>query len=205
MAAPGWSGDHLSIHPYPRELEERLQTPNGRAVLVRPIRIEDLGLYREMLGRIPKDDLFMRFCNQYSDLTQAIPTDLLANLVHFDYTRDMTFIALGIDAGGGDGEAPVALGVVDAFVSAGGAEAEFSILVRTDLAGTGLGKTLMKKIMDYCRAKGVESLFGLVLRKNGRMLGLARRLGFVAVADDEDEDMVKVVLDLRPTPRSEAS
>ena len=175
------------------DLEERLQMPNGRAVLIRPIRIEDLGLYREMLEQIPKDDLFLRFCNQYSDLAQAIPTDLLANLVHFDYSRDMTFIAIGVDAG----EAPVIVGTVDAFVSAGGEEAEFSILVRADLAGAGLGKALMARIIAYCRAKGVESLFGNVLRRNSRMLGLAKRLGFVRVADDEeDEDMVKVALKL---------
>lgn len=198
---PARAGEHLSIHPYPREMEERLTLKDGRDILLRPIRIEDLGLYREMLERIPRDDLFMRFCNQYSDMTQAIPTDLLANLVHFDYSRDMTFIAIGADASAdarpGAGGAPVALGVVDAFVLGGGHEAEFSILVRTDLAGTGLGKTLMTRIIDYCRAKGVETLFGLVLRKNARMLGLAKRCGFVRVTDDEeDEDMVKVALEL---------
>ncbi len=197
VAEPGRADDHLSLRSYPRDLEEHLRTRDGRDVLVRPMRSEDVRLYREMLDRIPKDDLYLRFCSQYSDITQAIPTDLLANLVHLDYSRDMTFIAVGADEAG----VPAALGVVDAFLSAGGEEAEFSILVRSDQAGSGLGKALMTKIIDYCRAKRVDSLFGLVLRKNSRMLGLSKRLGFLRMQDDEaDEDMVKVALDLRSGP-----
>jgi acetyltransferase len=115
----------------------------------------------------------------------------LANLIHFDYSRDMTFIAIGA---GSSGEAE-AFGLVDAFISPGRKDAEYSILVRSDMAGAGLGKALMAKIIDYCRAQTVESVFGLVLRKNVRMLGLCTRLGFESAPDDDD-DMVKVVLPL---------
>lgn len=192
VAAPGHASTHLSIHPYPRELEERMHLKKGQEVLVRPIRIEDIRLYHEMLTAIPKEQLFLRFCHQYGDVAQAIPTDLLANLIHFDYSRDMTFIAI---AAGSGGEAK-ALGVVDAFLSPGGLQAEYSILIRSDMTGTGLGKLLMTKIIDYCRSQGVASVFGLVLRNNERMLGLCSRLGFAKAPDDDDDDMVKVVLQL---------
>ena len=160
--------------------------------MVRPIRIEDIRLYHEMLNLIPKNELFMRFCNQFGDIAQAIPTEMLANLIHFDYSRDMTFIAISRDSTG----APEALGVVDAFPTPGRDQAEYSILIRSDMAGTGIGKALMTKIIGYCRAQGIASLFGLVLRKNERMLGLCARLGFVEMAEEDDEDMVKVVLPL---------
>jgi acetyltransferase len=125
-------------------------------------------------------------------LTQAIPTELLANLIGFDYSRDMTFVAVGA---GKAGHAE-SLGLVDAFISPGREQAEYSILVRADIAGMGLGKILMTKIIDYCRANGVGQLFGLVLRHNTRMLGLCTRLGFAQQSDDNDDDMVKVVLPL---------
>jgi acetyl-CoA synthetase (ADP-forming)/acetyltransferase len=192
VAAPGRTGNHLSIHPYPRELEERVRLPAGQDVLIRPMRIEDIRLYHKMLNSLPAGDLFLRFCSLFGDLTQAIPTELLANLIHFDYSRDMTFIAIGA---GSRGEAE-ALGLVDAFISPGRDAAEYSILVRSDLAGTGLGKALMARIIAYCRAQGVESLFGLVLRNNVRMLGLCARLGFATASDENDDDMVKVVLPL---------
>jgi len=134
----------------------------------------------------------LRFSGVFRDLTQAIPTELLANLIHFDYSRDVTFIAVGAGAAG---EA-IACGVVDAFIFPGREEAEYSILIHSDLAGTGLGKALMMKIIAYCRAQGVGSLVGLILRNNRRMLGLCARLGFVTAADDPDDDMVKMVLAL---------
>ena len=192
VAAPGHARNHLSIHPYPRELEERRRLKDGREVVVRPIRVEDIPLYHDMLKGMPAQDLFLRFCSVFGDLTQAIPTELLANLVGFDYSRDMTFIAVGA---GSTGKAE-AFGLVDAFISPGREQAEYSILVRTDAAGTGLGKALMAKIIDYCRARQVGEIFGLVLRHNARMLGLCARLGFVQGPDDADEDMVKLVLPL---------
>jgi acetyltransferase len=192
VAVPERTDAHLSIHPYPRELEERIRLKEGRAVVVRPIRIEDIRLYHQMLNLIPKNELFLRFCNQFGDAAQAIPTEMLANLIHFDYSRDMTFIAIAGDSAG----TPEALGVVDAFPTPGRDQAEYSILIRSDMAGTGLGKALMTKIIEYCRSQGVASLFGLVLRKNQRMLGLCARLGFSTVADEDDDDMVKVVLPL---------
>ena len=202
VAAPDDAGNHLCIHPYPRELEERLQVKDGREVLIRPIRIEDIPLYHKMLNAIPARDLFLRFCSAFGDLTQAIPTELLANLIHFDYSRDMTFIALGA---GRTGEVE-ALGVVDAFISPSREQAEYSILVHSDMAGTGLGKSLMTKIIDYCRVSGVAELFGLVLCQNARMLGLCTRLGFTRASEEPDEDMVKVVLplqSLQPTDLTE--
>jgi acetyltransferase len=192
VAAPGHARNHLSIHPYPRELEERRRLKDDREVVVRPIRGEDIPLYHDMLKGMPAQDLFLRFCSVFGDLTQAIPTELLANLVGFDYSRDMTFIAVGA---GSTGKAE-AFGLVDAFISPGREQAEYSILVRTDAAGTGLGKALMTKIIDYCRAREVSEIFGLVLRQNARMLGLCARLGFVQGSDDAEEDMVKVVLPL---------
>jgi acetyltransferase len=156
------------------------------------MRLEDIGLYHKMLNATPKDDLLLRFSSVFGDLTQAIPTELLANLIHFDYSRDMTFIAIGE---GPAGEA-IAYGVVDAFIAPGGEEAEYSILIHSELANTGLGKALMMKIIHYCRAQEIGSLFGLVLRNNKRMLGLCARLGFVRQTDDPEDDMVKVALGL---------
>jgi acetyltransferase len=192
VAAPEHASNHLSIHPYPRDLEERMRLKGGQEVLIRPIRIEDIRLYQKMLNKISTEELFLRFCGLFRDVTQAIPTELLANLIHFDYSRDITFIAIGA---GSRGEAE-ALGVVDALILPSREQAEYSILLRSDMAGIGLGKALMTKIIGYCRAQRVSSVFGLVLRRNARMLGLCTRLGFTKATDGHDDDMVKVVLSL---------
>ena len=117
-------------------------------------------------------------------------SDYLA--VRIDYDREMAFIALGIDAHG----QLQPLGMVDAFVSPDLAVAEFSIMLRSDLKGTGLGKALMRKILRYCRSRELYSIVGLVLKKNPGMRGLASHLGFVAASSDLDDDMVTVRLNL---------
>ena len=57
-------------------------------------------------------------------------------------------------------------------------DAEFGIVVRSDLKGGGLGDLLMHKLIDYLRARGTQRLVATVLSENGRMLELARDLGF---------------------------
>jgi acetyltransferase len=54
----------------------------------------------------------------------------------------------------------------------------------------------MQKIIAYCRAQKVASIFGHVLRKNTRMLGLCAKLGFVRGSVVEDDDTVRVGLTL---------
>lgn len=53
------------------------------------------------------------------------------------------------------------------------------------MQGRGLGGVLMHKIVRYCRSRGIAELSGDVLATNGRMLTLARDVGFARVASDE--------------------
>jgi acetyltransferase len=191
VGAPDSGTTHLTILPYPARLEERIVLRDGRPALLRPLRLDDIGLYQAMLARIAPDDIFLRFCTRFGGDANTMPTDLLAKLIHLDYDREMTFIALAAGKGG----QPEALGVVDAISTWDPAEAEFSVIVRSDLKGAGLGKVLMNKIIDYTREKGRERLMGVVLRKNTGMRGLATRLGFTT-DDDPDDDMVTVRLSL---------
>ena len=186
-AAPHTS--RLSIAPYPRHLEERLRLRNGVDVLVRPIRPEDEPHYRDMLEKVSPGDRFLRFCTRFGD--EVVPPELLAKLIQIDYSRDMSFIAI---AEGADGK-PEALGVVDAMGMSDRTEMEYSIILRSDLKGAGLGKALMEKIIAYARSQGALKLVGMVLRNNQGMRGLCTRLGFSTKSDPED-DMVTVTLTL---------
>lgn len=186
------SAGHLAILPYPTQLEERITLRDGRSVLLRPLRPDDIWLYQAMLARIAPDDIYLRFCTRFGGEANTMPTELLAKLIHLDYDREMTFIAL---TAGEDGQ-PEALGVVDAIGGWDPAEAEFSIIVRSDLKGAGLGKVLMNKIIGYTRAQGRERLMGVILRNNKRMRGLATHMGF-KIDTDPDDDMVTARLDLR--------
>ena len=98
----------------------------------------------------------------------------MARLTQIDYEREMAFIATGALADGGE----ETLGVARAISDPDNEDAEFGIVVRSDLKGGGLGERLMRKLIEHLRQRGTRRLVATVLRENERMLELARLLGF---------------------------
>lgn len=176
-ACPGGAA-RFAIRPYPHELEESFDW-DGRRVTLRPIRPEDEARHLAFLERLDPEDVRMRVF--YSRRT--IERSELARLTQIDYEREMAFVATAADADG----AEETLGVVRAVADPDNVEAEFGIVVRSDLKGSGLGDRLMHKLIDYLKARGTRVLTAVVLAENRRMLSLARELGFTVGARTVDD------------------
>jgi len=174
IGAAGGS-DRLAIRPYPSELEEEIELAAGRSVVVRPIRPEDEPAHRRFFERLDPDDVYLRFFNS----VREIPHSQLARFTQIDYDREMAFIACEPDP---EGET---LGVVRAIANPDNTQAEFAVIVRSDLKGRGLGRALLEKMIRYCRSRGTGELVGEVLSGNRPMLSLARDLGFIQRFDQE--------------------
>ncbi|HSM11764.1 MAG TPA: bifunctional acetate--CoA ligase family protein/GNAT family N-acetyltransferase [Lysobacter sp.] len=185
-AAPG-GADNFAIRPYPAGLVETVQW-HGRAITLRPIRPEDEVQHLEFLEKLDPVDVRMRVF--YS--RRSIERSELARLTQIDYEREMAFIATAPSSEGEE-----TLGVVRATSDPDNRDAEFGIIVRSDLKGSGLGERLMRKLIGYLRAKGTQRLVAQVLRENTRMLELARRLGFALEADQPDPRMYAISLRLQ--------
>jgi acetyltransferase len=71
------------------------------------------------------------------------------------------------------------------------------------MTGLGLGMFLMRRIIDYARARGIGQLYGDVLADNRAMLKLCSVLGFDQTRPDDNPGIVRVVLSLRE-PDSDA-
>jgi acetyltransferase len=181
----------LAIRPYPQELEEEIIF-ESRQTLVRPIRPEDEPQYREFFGRLDPEDVYLRFFAYKRELVHS----QLARFTQIDFDREMAFIATRKNE---SGELEI-LGVVSSVTDSDNRWAELAIIVRSDLKGKGLGRTLLNKIIRYCRNRGTEILRGEVLRSNVAMLALAKKLGF-ELQSSEDEEMVVVRLNLQTDDR----
>ena len=166
---------NFAIRPYPSHLEETVQW-QGRSVCLRPIRPEDEALHTEFLQHLDPQDVRMRVF--YSKRT--LERSELARLVQIDYAREMAFVAIAPDTN----DQPQTLGIVRAVTDPDNQDAQFGIIVRSELKGSGLGLLLMKKLIAYLRAQGTQCLVATVLDNNNRMLSLAKELGF---KDDENE------------------
>ena len=181
--------ERFAILPYPSQWVRTL-TWNGRTITVRPIRPEDEAQHRRFLEQLEAEDIRMRIFQTRREL----PRSELARLTQIDYDREMAFIAEGTDAKG----MPETLGVARTVSDPDKVEAEFAIIVRSDLKGGGLGKLLFDQLIEHARNRGIGRLVGFVLRENTRMLKLSRALGFEADPAEPDSSGVRrMVKDLR--------
>ncbi|MFZ5548684.1 MAG: GNAT family N-acetyltransferase [Pseudomonadota bacterium] len=188
-ARAGGGAGNFSIRPYPDQLEERVVW-QGRPLLLRPIRPEDEPAHRAFIARLAPEDMRLRFFQQRRELSKHE----LARLTQIDYEREMAFLAVSEGAGG----AQETLAVARAVADPDNVEAEFAIVVRSDLQHGGLGQMLLHKLITYCRAHGTQRLIALILRENRPMLALAESCGFSVDTASGDRETVKVVLDLQP-------
>jgi acetyltransferase len=171
----------LSISPYPGDLEEAITLKrSGRPAVVRPIRAEDEPQHLEFYNTLSPESIRMRYF--YS---RGVPTHQeLATWTQIDYDREMAFI---VSTPRLDGRGPETLGVVRAVTDADNVRSEFSIVIRDDLQGEGLGAILMNKAIEYCKGRGTLMLEGSTLPSNKGMQGLAAKLGFKNTFNAEEE------------------
>ena len=179
--------DRLAICPYPQELEEHFQTTNGMQLLLRPIKPEDEPAHHYFLQHTDPKDIYFRFFRSVSNLSHS----QMARFTQIDYDREMAFIASKKNEQGEN----ETVGVVRAVSYADDKEAEFAIIVKTDMQNLGIGTKLMQKIIDYVRAKGIKRMTGQTLLMNTAMQNLARKLGF-KTTHNLGEETIDLALDL---------
>jgi acetyltransferase len=181
--------DNFAIVPYPADLSVTIDW-HGEAIVMRPIRPEDEPQHRAFVERLARPDLRLRFFYARREL----PRSEIARLTQIDYAREMAFIAVRHGAGGQE----ETLGVVRAVADPDNVDAEFAVIVRSDLKGRGLGKLLLEKMVAYLAGRGTQRIVGRVMRENQAMRGLAEALGFVGKPDPAaGGDEIVFVLDLQ--------
>ncbi len=140
---------------------------DGTPVSVRPLKPEHAALYPDFFSEVTAEDRRLRFFGALSEVSDA----MIEKFTHYDPARAMAFIAIDET----DGKM---LGVVRLHDDTDGKGAEFAVIVRSSLKGQGLGYLLMKHIIDYAQAKGLQTVHGEVLTENTTMLKMAEELGF---------------------------
>ena len=175
--------------PYPTDWISEAVTRSGQPYTIRPLRAEDRAHELAFIASLSEDTRFLRMMHPL----KVLPTHLLDQLMDVDYDRRMAFVAT-VDEG--DGERFVAVGRYGAIDDS--PEAEFGITTADEWQNQGVARTLLTRLFDYGRHRGLERIVGVILPENVRMIRLARSLGFKAVHDPE-ERVVRVTLPLQTT------
>ncbi|MGK0737909.1 bifunctional acetate--CoA ligase family protein/GNAT family N-acetyltransferase [Yokenella regensburgei] len=165
----GDAESRLAVRPYPQQLEEWITLKDKDRCLFRPILPEDEPALQRFISQVTKEDLYYRYFSEINEFTH----DDLANMTQIDYDREMAFVAVRQS-----GEITEILGVSRAISDPDNIDAEFAVLVRSDLKGLGLGRQLLEKLIAYTREHGLQRLNGITMPNNQGMIALARKLGF---------------------------
>jgi acetyltransferase len=126
----------------------------------------------------------MRFFAALQELTHATA----ARLTQIDYDREMALVL----AEHGQAGAAELFGIGRIVADPDNSQAEFSLTVRDDVAGEGIGTLLLQRIIDYARQRGAGEIFGHIMSENRTMLEMCGRFGF-RVEDGPDWPEITVV------------
>jgi acetyltransferase len=176
---------HLVITPYPTRYVSHWLFPDGKDVLLRPIRPEDEPLEHELLTSLSDASMRGRFFTVIKDISH----EMLIRYCNIDYEKEIAIVA---EVRENEKRKLIGIGrlIIDREFKSG----EFAVLVHDAYHGKGLGYKLVDVLIGIAGEKGLENIYGEVLTENEKMLAVCRKLGFTIEATDDD--MTKVVLPL---------
>jgi acetyltransferase len=160
---------HLVIMPYPVKYVTPWRLKDGTEVLLRPIRPEDEPMEAELISGLSEETSRFRFFQPIRNITH----EMLVRYCNIDYDREMAMIAEYTK-----GRKKRNIGVGRLITEPGEKRAEFALVVADDFQGKGLGKKLLDMLIGIGEERGLESIYGIVLPDNRRMMLLCRALGF---------------------------
>jgi GNAT superfamily N-acetyltransferase len=156
-------------------LDVRLR--DGRLVTVRAVRPQDRDALQAAIKELSPESRYSRFMSALRELSPQ----MLQRGVHPQDGRELQLVA--VRAEGAAGQAIV--GGARYSAAAGSKDCEFSVAVADDWRGAGLARQLLETLMRAAQRRGFEHMEGYVQASNGRMLDLARHLGFAQVESPE--------------------
>lgn len=153
---------------------------------IRPIEAKDLELEVEFVESLSTETGYQRL------MSARRPTmDELRRWTDIDHAREAALIATAVVDG-----RERQLGVARYVRDAGTEDAEFAIVLRDDSQGLGLGRELLRKLLDAAKRAGLRRLVATTLSDNQAMVTLARRLGLRACRTPGGAFMTTLTLDL---------
>ena len=97
---------------------------------------------------------------------RELPDELAARLTQIDYDREMVLVAQ-------DPDHPHAFwGGARIAADADNRRAEYSVTIRSDKQGLGLGRICFERVLDYARSRGIEESLGQRAGREQRHAGL---------------------------------
>lgn len=155
---------------YPEEVERWQVIADGSQVFFRPVRFTDEEPMREFFYSVSEETVYHRFFQP----VKSLPHSKIMPLVSIDYDKDMALVATVGDMAG-----EKILGVGRYMRSSKEEKmAEVAFMIRDDWQNRGIGRMLLRNLIDIARSRGVEGFVASVLHDNKQMLAVFHASGY---------------------------
>jgi GNAT superfamily N-acetyltransferase len=155
-----------SVEPAPGRDFGRITLPDGKVIDYRPIQPSDQAALQRFHRRLSDQTVFFRFFGPLRELSTA-------RAVYFTNLDGYNRVALvAVDPAHPD----ELIAVARFDREPGTTRAEIAVVVVDEWQGRGLGVALIRRLIGAARARGIDSLYAIVLPENIRMLNLLRDL-----------------------------
>jgi acyl-CoA hydrolase/RimJ/RimL family protein N-acetyltransferase len=151
---------------YPWREASREKLPDGREIVVRPVRITDEEALQRLFYGLSDESTYKRFLHY----KRAHPHEEMQELVDLDYERNMALVACLPDDG-------TIVGMSRYDVDPATHLAEIAFVVRDDWQCLGIGTLLLRRMADIARDRGLAGFEANVLATNKPMLMVFHRSG----------------------------
>ncbi|MDD5224606.1 MAG: GNAT family N-acetyltransferase [bacterium] len=168
---PGEKGE------YPEELEILRTLKNGQEILLRPVKISDEPLLKDLFYSLSDKSLERRFLSMRKDMHH----DRLQKYVIVDYSRQMFIVAVKKQE-----DKEEILGLGQYILEANSQNAEAAFITRDDCQGQGIGRELLSYLTLLAKKQGLLGFTATVLAENRPMLHLFETMGFDLTKHIED-------------------
>ncbi len=162
---------------YPEDIERWITLKNGTRAFLRPLKITDESLLREMFYKLSPESVHYRFFR----MIKAMPHEKLQELLRVDYDADMALVVL-TDADA-DGQM---MAIAHYSRDARNTFAEAAFLVRDEDQGKGIGTVLMQTLAETAIDRGITGFTAEVLLDNQGMLRIFHKCGYPVQSELSD-------------------
>jgi acetyltransferase len=153
----------------------------GRSYRMRSIRPDDARPLQHAYARM---DLRDRRARLFAPIS-ALSDEFAEQFCTIDERREFCFVLES------DDEPGELLGGCRLMGDEAARVGEYSVSLRSDMKGRGLGRRLMEILLAEADARGFETVYGTILADNAPMIALVRELGFEVKRDPDDWQLVQ--------------
>ena len=157
---------------YPEELETRRKTKTGLELFLRPIKVSDEPLLRNLMHALSDKSLYTRFFTKWREMLEG----QLPDLAMVDYERAMAIAAIAIKDEMPEKEEFIGVGRY--HTNPGQQTAVIAFAVRDDYQDQGIGQVLLSYLTELAPRQGVLGFTASVLAGNEAMLHVFEKAGF---------------------------